>query len=339
MEKENLLILLMCISKKNQREIDLVNSLLTQDLNWGYILGELIHHRLSGYFISYFPQDKVQNLFKEVNKQLTQIYRTNKYITEKNMVCITELCSLFDKENIRYAGLKGVVYNCSMYDLGVRRSNDIDLLVLEDDLDKLDKVLHDCGFIQTLNSKCEEATRRDKLIQRMNHHDLIPYYRSNDNDIILPYNKIDINFKVDTKNEFITKQFFDFGTEEYTKDNFKIKGLRWETHLLQLCIHFYREATENIWIAQKRDCMLYKIVDIENTIRYFGAGQLNDWLDSIKFFDCYESVYLTFKILNKYYKNNIYESIIEKLGNVLKLDIDDFVKKFVNSSFDLSYKI
>ncbi len=346
---ENKLILLTCLQRRTENEENQIKQIISLKLDWGYIVGQLIHHRLSGYFISYLSENEKKYLYKEVNKQLSLIYKLNKYITMENMKFFSKIFEQFEKEGIKYAGLKGVIYNASMYEIGVRRSNDIDILVPETEIKNIDSILRNNGFIQSVNSNREEASKREKMIQRLKFHDLIPYYRNVDDSILIPYYKMDINFRVDNTKEGLTKKFFDYGTNVYEGNGYSVRGLRWETHLLHLCIHFARETSNSVWVKDKRDCMLYKLVDIENTIRYLGKEKLKLWSEKVTQFECDEDIFITFFYLNKLYPNesykqilegvNVDESIINKVKVLGTNDIISREKDYIDESFDLNYCI
>lgn len=349
MKKENELILLSCLQTKTDNEKNNIKEIVATKLDWGYIVGQLVHHRLSGYFISYLTEYEKKYLYKEVKKQLVLIYKMNKVITIANMKYMSKIFEQFEKQNITYAGLKGVIYNTSMYEIGVRRSNDIDILVPEPELRKVDEILRSNGFIQSVNSNREEATKKDKIIQRLNFHDLIPYYKNIDNSILVPYYKLDINFRVDNEKDGLTKKFFDYGTQIYEREGFRIRGLRWQIHLLHLCIHFYREVSHIVWVKDKRDCMLYKLVDIENTIRFIGTEKLISWFEEMTQFHCDEDIFTTFYYLNELYPNDIYRKLLNKINidesvpNKIKIKKSEESvmrdESYIKNVFDLRYCI
>lgn len=323
MNNENKLILLTSLQKKDETETATIKSLICEKIDWAYVIGQLIHHRLTGYFINGLPNECKKYMFNEVAKQFNFIVSQNKYITETNMNYMQEIFNEFESNGISYAGLKGVIFNVDLYDLGIRRSNDIDILVPEYELNKVDEILRKRGFIQSFDKGNTEASKKEKIIQRLNHHDLVPYYKKNDNSIFVPFYKIDVNFKMDSDKEGLTEKTLEFGTELYEKNGYKLRGLVWQTHLLQLCLHFSREARHSIWASEKRDCMLYKIVDIENTIRNIGKEKLNLWLVTMKDFECDNDIFYTFYYLNEFYPCEYYEQII----NMLNIDNKDYLKE------------
>lgn len=352
MRKEDELILLTCAINKNKEE-KRIEEILSAPVDWGYIIGQLIHHRLTGYFMKGLPEECNRFLFKEVKKQLDLIVKLNYVMTRDNMDYMQKIFDEFEAEHITYAGLKGVVFNSSLYQLGMRRSNDIDILVPETDLKAVDTILRKEGFIQAMNSGKGEASKKDKIIQRLHHHDLIPYYKKNEDkgSDLLAYFKIDINFRIDDgkDKEELTDEILKDGTVIYENNGYRIRGLCWERNLLHLCIHFSREASHSLWVSDKRDCMIYKIIDIENTIRSIGYDKMEKWVDTVKCFNCDKEIYFTFYYLNKFYPNALYEKIMntvesakEGIDEILVLGTEEVVKRkrsFVESAFDLTYCI
>lgn len=122
------------------------------------------------------------------------------------------------------------------------------------------------GYIQSnmSNGEMVEATKKEKIIQRMNYHDLVPYVKKTKMGIL----ELDINFLFDGNKNLIDKNVYEMGTMVY-KGRYRITGLNPYTNLAFLCCHFYREATDTIWTEGKRDVTLYKIVDMMNFIRFY----------------------------------------------------------------------
>ena len=71
--------------------------------------------------------------------------------------------------------------------------------------------------------------------------------------------KVDVNFHFDSKEHDITEEVLKYGIVEYKGNGFGVEGLDWKTHLLHLCVHYYREATGDIWKRNKRNLDLYKL--------------------------------------------------------------------------------
>ena len=105
-----------CAINKNKEE-KRIEEILSTPVDWGYIIGQLIHHRLTGYFMKGLPEECNRFLFKEVKKQLDLIVKLNYVMTHDNMDYMQKIFDEFEAEHITYAGLKGEVFNSSLYQL------------------------------------------------------------------------------------------------------------------------------------------------------------------------------------------------------------------------------
>ena len=336
------------MSKRTDEEQNELVEIVKEKLDWGKIVGILVHHRLSGYF--YLGLGKLNNhMTQECAKTLRLITEAQRLVSEKKFQLMVPILKEFEKENVLFACLKGLIYELEIYDMGARRSNDCDILVWENDLEKIDEILRKRGFIQSADAGLTEASRRSKLIQRMNYHDLIPYFRQVDDFPLQKKLKIDINFHIDGKNNDITKQVLDFGTRELKYGNDTIRGLNKVGHFIQLCIHFYREATNTIWINKRRDVLLYKIIDVANTYRNLSENERRDCFDASKSFNVVKQLYFTLEHINLFYpdmvdnkvlgmfegidKDFMNKIVVEGQNKIIEKDFD-----YADRAFDLRYK-
>lgn len=247
----------------------------------------------------------------EVVKALELLVRAQKEQFEENLEEICKVNDALEEAKIKFAVLKGAFFGCEMYEKGTRRSNDIDLLVYEDDLGKLDTCLRAMGYIQSnmSNGEMVEATKKEKIIQRMNYHDLVPYVKKTKMGIL----ELDINFLFDGNKNLIDKNVYEMGTMVY-KGRYRITGLNPYTNLAFLCCHFYREATDTIWTEGKRDVTLYKIVDMMNFIRFYREQINYDiMIEVLKKLNIEKKAYFTFKIMTEFYE---YEFLSEMLSRL-----------------------
>lgn len=324
MTKEQEVLLLGVLTNKTAEEKDRFDNLIGKKLNWNWITGELIRHRLNGNFFSYLSKEQKKLVYGKIRSTFNLLCLSYEACNKVNLGFAESLFQKLNDEKIPVAGLKGLVYNTSIYNLQVRKSNDIDVLVAEEDLKRFDEVMRRFGFIQSLDNGYTEATKKEKLIQLMNYHDLVPYVKRMD----LPFCEsieVDVNFHFDSKDHEITKEILSEGLEWYELNGFKIQGLKWTTHLAFLCTHFYREASNSIWTSESRDVDLYKIVDIENTFRQFSREQMFEWLETIKKYDLQKQCYFTLFYVNKFYPNNLYTELME----AIKPENDAFINQIL----------
>lgn len=312
MTREQELILLGVICKRTEKEEKRLGELVLGKLDWAYIVGELIRHRIDGNFYHGLKSEQRAYIFPKVKAALRLLSDCYKAINTENLTFLQSLFEELSAEGIRAAGLKGVVFNTDIYGLGTRKSNDIDLLVAEKDLKKFDLVMRRRGFIQSLDGGKTEASKKEKLLQIMNYHDLVPYFLRIDK----PYMdaiKVDVNFHFDEKEHDITEEILDYGLENYEGNGFVVRGLHKYTNLMQLCVHYYRETTDFLWVNKSRDLDLYKIVDIENTIRKFTDEELIEWTKAVKHFELEKKCFLTLYYLNLFYNNDRYGNVMKRI--------------------------
>lgn len=314
MKKEYRLILLAVLVNKTQLEELQIDNLLKNKLDWCEIAGQLFNHRLAGYFLLGLTKDQQKKIPRELRKAIELLIVAQRQQTIKKYEIIQPILAEFYKENLRYAGLKGLIFNIDNYEMGIRRSNDIDLLVPESELSKLDEILRKFGYIQSFlpEGKLVEASKKQKLIQRMNYHDLVPYVKEIDNEI----NEIDINFIFDAKENEITQKIFDMELTEYKNEEYSVIGLPFETNLAFLCIHFFREGTNSLWTDGKRDVVLYKLVDIINVIRkYKDIFNIEKWATLVNQLGIDHKCYYTFYMLAQFYPE---DELLQKLLKLLE---------------------
>lgn len=300
MKNEYKLILSGVLINKSAEENKEIDNLLNMKINWGEVAGVLLNHRLGGYFYMHLTDRQRVKIPKEMRKALELLVRAQKEVHSELIIEQNLVGEELNKTDIRYAMLKGAFFSSDIYDIGARRSNDLDMLVYEEDLELLDIHLRKLGYIQSNmpNGEMLEASKKEKLIQRMNYHDLVPYVKRIKTEIL----ELDINFLFDDKDNLIDKTVFEMGTKIYNGRNYSVKALNPYTNLAFLCSHFYREATNTIWTSGKRDVVLYKIVDIVNFIRsYESTINIDEYIDVANKINMIEKTAYTFKIINEFY--------------------------------------
>lgn len=343
MKKDYRILLDAVLIRKTEYEKENLNKLILSKCNWCEIAGQIINHRLGGYFIKGM-NDRLEIIPKELREALKLMFFAQKKNNERIITEIEPILEIFEKSKIRYAGLKGIQFSADIYDLGDRRCNDTDLLIHENDISKTDQILREHGYIQNTlpNGELEEATKREKLIQRLNYYNLIPYMKKTDYGI----SEIDINFLFDSKDNVIDDEIFDYGTIIYKGNDYSIRGLPFYTNLAYLCVQFHREATSTLWTINRKDVVLYKVADLMNTIRaHRNEWIFDEWIAFMKKLNLQNKCYFTFYILSQFY----HDSIIRYIEKALRQDDISFVdeisvvgenrkikrsEKFIKSAFN-----
>lgn len=322
LNNEEKIVLLGSVQRRTDVENEELIKLMEEKNDWGWIVGALLRHRLNGYFMIGMKdmiKNKIPKKTIKAFKMLCNIYEQSNII---NLKLSEDLFQRLNNEKIPCAGLKGIIHNTSIYCLNMRISNDIDVLLCEKEYKKFDKVMKSMGFYQSADGGKTEASRKEKLIQVMNYHDLLPYYKKCDHWFMKQI-EIDVNIHFDCKENDITEAILEEGITEYSANGYSTQGLIWPLHCLHLCSHYYREATNSIWYEDNRDIELYKIVDIENTFRVNNENVFEQMIKIAKKYNLINSMYYTLFYLNELYPNNRYKKILQGFDGI---DINEIGK-------------
>lgn len=317
MKKEFELILNVTKLKKTEEENDKINNLLLdKELDWIKIAGILFFHRIAGHFYYGLSKEQFKKVPRDIRNALIIYTKGLSREQRKKYEEIIDVLDELNKNNISYVALKGLAFSFSMYPYGIKQSNDFDLMVLEKDLDALDQCLRKKGYIQSYmdDGKFIEATKREKLIQRMNYHDLVPYVKKVLNDGEEFFVELDINFLFDSKSNLIDEDIYENGKTEKEMKGLKAKTLDFDEHLLFLCIHFYREATNTLWTKGSNDVKLYKVLDINNFVLANDKGfDVKKWCYKAQKYHLEKKCYYTMKVLKDFYNDKKYEECLSLL--------------------------
>jgi hypothetical protein len=138
---EQSLVLKSVLINKTQKEYEEITEILENDINWIEVGGFFLNHRLAGYFFLGLSEEQLSKIPKEMREVLKLIVKAQKEQQEKWISELLTIANELMNSDIKFAALKGIFFGCEMYELGSRRSNDMDLLVYEEDLERLDKCL------------------------------------------------------------------------------------------------------------------------------------------------------------------------------------------------------
>jgi|GEM_PF-439875 hypothetical protein len=312
MKNEHRLVLLACIKDKNEEEKKLLDNSIRQSVNWETVAGQLYHHRLTGYFLAGLTSDQKKFVLPEFRKTMDLLIAAQKVQILEVAKRLSPIFTQLSEQRVRYAALKGLILNCTICGPGDRRSNDSDIMILEEDLDIADEIFRNHGFIQSFlpNGEYEEASRKEKMIQRMNYHDTVPYVKKHGENLVEKI-EIDVNFHFDSKSNNITKQVYELGTCIYRNDYYQVQGLRWDTNLAYMCVHFFREGTNSIWTNNRRDVLLYKIVDVFNVFRRdININNIRQFIDVIVRLNLRKACFYTFFYIAQIYKDDLVQEVL-----------------------------
>ena len=257
-KKEKALFKALCKFKEDTFDADLLTYASPE------VLGHLFANRMQGVALGTLKKHQLLGKTnREFRNSLAAAYEQNAKKNESFYQCVAMLNDILSPLNFPFAMLKGA-YLCSLYPLGHRTSNDVDLLVSASDITTIGKLLAKAGFLQgsIYNDEFVPATRQDIISSRMLRGETVPYIK----EVGLPFMKffeVDINFSLDYKKESnnLVSNLLSQVCKKQTAAGL-IPTLCDEDFFIHLCAHLYKEATTLPWIKMSRDMTLYKYCDI-----------------------------------------------------------------------------
>jgi hypothetical protein len=261
-ENEHKIILELC--KYANYDKTLLQDMFREGADQPYILSQLMAHRLCGpaYSVLY-DSGILQELNPTFQCALTSAYKSNIQRAADYRETLNQLAAILKDVNFDYALLKGA-YLSSVYPLGLRVSNDIDIMTLS--IMEITYLLKYNGFIQGYmrDGIVVPSTRIELLNTRMNRGETVPFFK----EVNLPsmkYIEIDINFSLDHQargQDETVAAMLTQGEPLIETPNGTLKTLLPIHFLIHLCTHLYKEATQMAWVRRRCDIGLYKHIDI-----------------------------------------------------------------------------
>lgn len=308
------------------------------------IFGKIILNRVTNICYDNLRKQSIW-ISKEFDKAFDTLYRKNIIEAELYDKAMAYVAEIFKDVSFSYAMLKGAYLITHVYKKGYRQSNDIDLLIKEDDIEKCQQLLVKNGFIQghVRGSKIIEATRKEVILSRMNYGETIPFCKFWEGKYLC----VDINFSLDYKpmknNEVIYKMLEN--SVETSLTNKCFRTLNVNDFIIHLCLHLYKEATTYDWVKRRKDLNLYKFSDLNVMFHeYVDEESINILCERIKEFgverECYYALLNASEIYEDLKNNSNYETLLKEIKpectNYLTRIIDPQGKKIYE--YDMSFR-
>lgn len=330
-------LILLCSRAEQSAEVDEYIQTLILDpmMNWDMFLGVLLNNRVNGVVYNKLVQfKKIPNY---ILFYLKTIYNEQAMQVKRHIQEIQTVNNALEDADIHYAFLKGAYMNTFVYKLGERSSNDTDIMVWPEDLNKCGKILEDMGYKQGLvkDGEFKVASRSDILFAKMNTYEIVPYVKQIE-DSHFPYHIVDINFKLSNDEKKGVSNKILETVQDTENEKYRLRIMSDENFLLYLCIHLYREAIMVMKIMSGADLTLYKFMDVHFFI--FNRKDSLDW--DLMYYEAktlgrLEDVYYTLYYVEELYPGTITEKLLEKF----KPENVDFLNEYKGrDNTDETYK-
>lgn len=262
-----------------------INDLLQKKLDWGYFINEIFNNKVTN--IIFYNLKKMRSL-EEVPYYVYKILNTywNSTVLKSNtyFLYIEDIACKLNRLNIPYAFIKGFDLIDKLYvdnSAYIREFNDLDILVNESDLEQIEVLLKNDGYVYgdyNVNlDRIEKAHRFDIVRMKMDSHQIYSLVKKvnycEGSDITGPV-VIDVNFTIfdggRNSDPIKTKLILQNRVFRKSFNNIEYYSLDEYYTFLQLVYHLYRESKFDLLKKEKLDLTLHKFGDINNYLIYIS---------------------------------------------------------------------
>lgn len=129
--------------------IETQNKSVPSDLDWELFLELAIHHRLYPNLAVKLRSLSIPTIPENIVNKVKQYYQYNTFLMLQYSSEMSYINSLLSENEVRTLFLKGPILATELYgDISLRTSSDIDLLIQLKDLNKVDKLLEQNGYVK-----------------------------------------------------------------------------------------------------------------------------------------------------------------------------------------------
>jgi hypothetical protein len=298
-------------------------------LNWTFLLDQAVRQQVISVvgrnLLRYMPMHRVLVPHAWI---YIAAYEAN---SRRNRALFTELqriVAIFEQRGIQYVLRKGPVLCSLVYgDAGIRRMNDLDLLVDRACAAAIAAALSDLGYAQgtpsPTGSRIEPPKRETEIFWSVHLNNALPFIKLTSDPDVGVFN-IDLCFDLFQKQspgalsvDTVFGQARTIGLQDDT-----YRAMSPEHHLLDVCLHLYKEATSYLSISRGRDCVLMRFVDVAETIRTMGVAEQDGFADLAERVCATREVYYALHFTNELIPNVVPASVLTRMhpGDLAFLD-------------------
>lgn len=256
-------------------EVARARHLVSQLLDWNQVFGLLVMHRT----ISVAWQNIVDNGLGDprdfkpeyVLPVIEAFARGQDLLAEDHLRYASRLVREFEGVGIRSAVLKGEAMAAMGYRrLGMRISNDTDILIRRTDLAAAGQLMADLGYVQgswdLARRVVVPATRNEIVKHTVYSHETFPYVKPVTDARMMDRHTVDVHFSVELNttvdSDAAVSDLLDRRIRIEPAPQMPLWTLRPEDMFVFACVHFTREAQLRTETVELVDLVLYKLIDL-----------------------------------------------------------------------------
>ena len=246
---------------------------------------------------------------------IDDLLRCNLINNQEKLSELNKILSQLLEAGALCAPVKGGYLIDNIYkDRKIRSTNDMDILIKRKDVDIVDKVMCDNGYVlgeYNVEDNCIlHPDKNKRMLYKTSMYNLLPYIKISDNAINTPIIfdfSFALDFSLDTRpiEEMLTLA---------TKINDSLQ-LKPEHFLIHMCCHHYREASNVAWIMIGKDLNLIKFCDVrEFILQKMNSSSINEAIKFAKKFNLEKAFYFTVYFIREIYNDGYETEILNMLG-------------------------
>lgn len=247
---------------------EIIKNLLQKGASTSTVLGLLFENRTAAIAYRVLRDSRLLGyVSREFREALANAYLLGVRRNEDYFRCLETVTSVLERSRVPYALLKGA-YLCARYPEGCRTAGDIDVLLREQDADRVTDQLLQAGFQP--GKVCDGSIVRTKreACQLLILPTGLPFLKTL---------KVDFYFSPDRcgVNDRTVAQMLS-GAERTSAGFVTVRTLDRPDFILQLCAELFAQATDFRQIRMRRDMLFYRYLDLYTLLYGAGEQQLAD---------------------------------------------------------------
>ena len=320
-------------------DVEKIEKIIKEEkIDWPSILGFVSYHRIAGLFYEKFNNINIRLLEYPVFFSTYMINQSQRLRYNIQLEEIKNISKAFIENNIKHVFLKGTILNQIIFQPGCRASNDIDILIDKDSIEKATQVLNDIGFIQgkynykkNIIEKYNDKELQESITKR---GETCPFIKTT-NQLTLRTVDVDLNFSLDWTPDYnnnIIKNVLDNRIALKLDDDNIIYSANIYHNLIELCTHLYKDMALLDIVSKRKVFDLYKIIDIYYYImKFYNDIDFSVFEEEINKTDSNECVYFALKHIVSLFIDLNKQEIITLLN---KLEHKISNKEILNTIFN-----
>lgn len=238
-------------------------------LNLGDLLEQAIRHRLLCRLAALLADPKWDEILPTaVHFHLMESRLVNEHRVRALRSAAVEVAEVLSRETIPFVFTKGIVLESTVYrGEWTRRLGDIDVMVHERDLRRVEAALRACGFktgtYDWLSRRVLPLGRKEEVRYAMSPDHLPHFYREVD-DAVVPYIKVDVSCSMTWHRSDwqIPSEAVLAVTDRFTINGVDCPRMTWPLTFLFTVLHVFREAWFEDNIGDGLDVTLAALADV-----------------------------------------------------------------------------